>query len=340
MGPYSAGPPGGVPSRFSTLGVPDARRLELWEDYNARSLVGLVCTTMNEAPLDATELNMWLPNVQFAQVTGSPHLVERTARQIAAHPAEAVVLYIPLAGEAFFYSEDDVRVLRPGEAVLYDADEPFARGFSRGLRELVFKIPYPVFEQTFGHAPQGTRRVLDTGRTPAADGHGRALAGLMRATLRSGDARDLPRVEREALALLGALVDGPGARDAGTAQLRAAQAYIERHLCEHRLSAARIAAGIGISERQLSRVFGREGGGGVARWILDRRLELAHRALTGPAGGWTSIGAVAHGCGFSSQSYFTRAFRQRYGATPTEVRREAAASGSGSREESGRGGPA
>jgi len=310
---------GGGPSRFSTVGLPDARRLELWEDYNARSLVGLVCTTMNEAPLAATELNVWLPNLQFAHVTGTPHLVERTTRQISAHPAEAVMLYITLAGEAFFYSQDDVRVLRPGEAVLYDADQPFARGFSRGLRELVVKIPYPVFERTFGAAPRRIPRVLDVCRTPVADVHGRALAGLMRGALRGGGVQDRPRLESDALALLGALVDGPAARDAGLARLRAAQAYIERHLSDHDLSAARVAGGIGVSERQLSRIFSRQGTG-VARWILERRLDLAHRALTAPADGRTSIGAVAHACGFASQSYFTRAFRQRYAATPTDVR--------------------
>jgi AraC-like DNA-binding protein len=314
---------GAGPSRFSTLGLPDARRLELWEDYNTRSLVGLVCTTMNDAPLAATELNVWLPNLQFAHVTGTPHLVERTTRQIAAHPAEAVMLYITLAGEAFFYNQDEVRVLRPGEAVLYDADQPFARGFSRGLRELVLKIPYPVFEQTVGGAPQRTPRVIDVGRTATADGHGPALAALMSAALRGGDGQDPARAENDALALLGALLDGPAARDAGTAHLRAAQAYIERHLHDHRLSASRIATGIGISERQLSRVFSRQGSG-VARWILDRRLESARRALT-TVDGRASIAAVARDCGFSSQSYFTRAFRQRYAQTPTEARRDAVA---------------
>ena len=36
---------------------------------------------------------------------------------------------------------------------------------------------------------------------------------------------------------------------------------------------------------------------------------------------WRSISSVAFEVGFGDLSYFDRVFRQRYGATPSEVRR-------------------
>src|SRR5687767_1145307 len=89
---------------FSTTGLPPAERVALWEQHNARALVGLSCKTIDDAPLAATELNLQLPSLHFARVTGSPHLVERGAREISDRPTGCAVLYIAMAGEAFFYS--------------------------------------------------------------------------------------------------------------------------------------------------------------------------------------------------------------------------------------------
>ena len=293
--------------RFSTVGLPPRQRLELWERYNAQALIGLNCKTINAAPLEATQCNLWLPNVEIAQVSGNPHVIERTAEQIDRHPAHSVMLYLDLAGEAFFYHEDGIHTLRPGQAVLCDADAPFVRGFAQGLTELVLKVPKTVFDGLAETTGPRKPRVFDL------TAHGQALTTLMRSALR--DNPDPARVETELLGLLRGLVVGARAGDARS-QLRAAQAFIERNLTDRDLSAGRIAAAVGISERQVSRVFSPHGG--VARWITDRRLDLAkHRLSTG--GG--TVGEVARECGFASSSYFARAFRQRFGQTPVEALR-------------------
>ncbi len=72
-------------------------------------------------------------------------------------------------------------------------------------------------------------------------------------------------------------------RDAAraTAHRAAARCYIEEHLTSPGLSAEQIAAAIGISERQLSRVFAADGTS-VPRHILARRLQLAYSMLAAP----------------------------------------------------------
>ncbi|MHA6969065.1 hypothetical protein ACX5K5_15375 [Glutamicibacter bergerei] len=104
--------------RFSTAGLPEPRRVELWEKHNSRSLIGLGCRTLNGASLEATEHNLQLPGIQFAHVAGNPHVVERTQSYISATPADAVVVYFNLEGEAFFYHRDGCEMLRPGQAFL------------------------------------------------------------------------------------------------------------------------------------------------------------------------------------------------------------------------------
>jgi AraC-like DNA-binding protein len=44
-------------------------------------------------------------------------------------------------------------------------------------------------------------------------------------------------------------------------------------------------------------------------WIMNRRLDTAHRRLA--AGEERAISEIAHQCGFSNFAHFTRRFRQR-----------------------------
>ena len=124
---------------FSTAGLPAARRIELWEGHNAAALIGLGCHST--VPLEATEVNVPLGRVQLARVTGSPHVVERSAAFIRRDPADAVAVYVTLRGDAWFRDENGTRELRPGQLLICDADRPFARGFARGLEELAIKVP-------------------------------------------------------------------------------------------------------------------------------------------------------------------------------------------------------
>jgi transcriptional regulator GlxA family with amidase domain len=125
------------------------------------------------------------------------------------------------------------------------------------------------------------------------------------------------------LALLGSLISGrPGSVAAG--HLAAAKTYIEDHLTDSRLTAARIADGVGLSERHLSRVFAASGTT-VPQYVLGRRLERAH-ALLRSGDGPSSVGEVAAACGFGSAARFSHMFRERYEVRATDVLRAASAS--------------
>ncbi len=310
---------------FSTAGLPVARRIELWEGHNAAALIGLSCHSA--MPLEATEVNVPLGRVQLARVTGSPHLVERSAALIRREPAGAVAVYATLRGQAWFRDEDGTRELRPGQLLICDADRPFARGFARGLEELAIKVPRESFaapprSTALGHGP------VVTAFAPGHDPYARALARLADRATRPG--YRVTADQGVLIDLVAVLASGPGAdRGAGRAAALRAAAYgfIEDHLADPGLGAARIAAAIGVSERHLSRVLA-AGGMTVPRLVRSRRLELAYAMLTGagPAdpGRAPAVAEVAARCGFTSAAYFSHAFRERFGLRAGEVRRAAA----------------
>jgi AraC-like DNA-binding protein len=335
--------------RFSTRGTSPTGRVQLWEDHNARALISLDIRTIEDAPLRAAETNVHLPSLKMASVSATPQIVERSESFIRQNPTDVVAVFLALEGETFFYHRGGQIALRPGQAVVYDVDRPFLRGFSQGFRELVLTVPRTLFSEATGAQAPERPTVFEFG-TGAGPG-GRALARLLQSTVASTAAPgpapgsgphllpsgsgptpsdtgsaptvprlDLARAEDDALGLLQVILAAPGGSTTG--YVAAAKDHIERHLGDPGLSPAQVAAAVGLSERQLGRVFA-ESDTTVGRHILARRLERAREALSAPEHGRLSVGDIAAQFGFTSQSHFGRVFRERFGLTPLQLRKEA-----------------
>jgi len=61
-------------------------------------------------------------------------------------------------------------------------------------------------------------------------------------------------------------------------------------------------------------------GSSFSEFVLGERLARLHRVLSDPRMSARLIGAIAMETGFGDLSYFNRAFRRRYGASPSDVR--------------------
>lgn len=310
---------GPAPRAFSTVGLPLEQRVELWETHNEDALIGLRCRTLSGGVLEATEVNVQVDRLHLARVRGSSHVVERDLGLVRRRPAESVALFFSLVGEAFFYHDDGVRKLRPGQLLMCDADRPFMRGFSQGLEELVVKVPRPLFAEV-----TGIERV-DEPRVVSFEAGANAVAHTLARTVGRAAREDgaTPTEEDSLLDLVAALT-GRAERDPAAAHRAAAHTYIEQHLADASLSADVVAAAIGLSTRHLSRVLAATGTG-FRPYVLGRRLDAARRLLEEPAASSTTVAEVAHRCGFASAAHFSSAFATHFGETASEVRRRAAA---------------
>ncbi len=100
------------------------------------------------------------------------------------------------------------------------------------------------------------------------------------------------------------------------AKLREAIIIMEGNL-ENLLPINRIAMQVNISQRQLVRLFHKHTGVTPVRYYLDVRLDRARGLITQTE---LPILDVAIACGFSGNAQFTRAYKSRFGETPSRDR--------------------
>ncbi|MGW4731126.1 helix-turn-helix transcriptional regulator [Streptomyces shenzhenensis] len=129
------------------------------------------------------------------------------------------------------------------------------------------------------------------------------------------------KAARDTLVELAAAVTHHGFDDVNThlasALARAAKNLAEQRLADAELSPTMLARELNVSVRTLQRAFA-AGGESMTAYIRERRLESARQALSASR---LSVSETAAHWQFADGSHFSRAFKQRYGLTPTEYAR-------------------
>ncbi|MFE9651032.1 helix-turn-helix domain-containing protein [Streptomyces sp. NPDC006365] len=299
---------------FSTAHLASAERLRAWEEHNADALIALTCRAPGGEDFRAREDNLDLGRVHLARVRTTAHVVERPADLIERRPTHSVAIYASLRGEALFQQAGRRQVIRPGDVLVCDADGSFVRGFGQGLDELAVRVDR-------GALPDGVHveEPLIV-RRDESNPYGRALARLAG---RAVGVEGATRPDEQAIVDLASVLVSDGATRPPVVHRALACALVEDRLKDPRLSAPEVAGAVGISVRQLTRVFA-DAGTTFPRYVLGRRLEVAYGLLTGPDAAEVRTATVATRCGFSSVAHFSQTFHARFGITAGELRRTAA----------------
>jgi AraC-like DNA-binding protein len=120
------------------------------------------------------------------------------------------------------------------------------------------------------------------------------MAGILAPAAPGGDALDVPR-----LALI--------------------QRDILARLTQPELNLAQIARLHHLTPRQVQRLFAREGTC-FSDFVRDARLDRVRAALADPRQRHRRVLQIVLDNGFDDFSAFSRAFKRRFGTTPTEIR--------------------
>jgi AraC-like DNA-binding protein len=108
---------------------------------------------------------------------------------------------------------------------------------------------------------------------------------------------------------------GPAAAPEPSALVTRLRAIVAARLDDEGLTPEALAEAAGVSYHQLYRALRAERGESPSRFVRGVRCECADALLRRGAG---SVTEVAYAVGFQSLSYFSRAFRERFGVAPGE----------------------
>lgn len=299
--------------RFVTDPVRRAEDCRVFLDLLRRTMLDFAIEG-DDVAIDSMMLR--LPGVGINTTKASPFRTLRTRAMAQGTDHRALLIF--LDGRATISHLDRDLAIRAGMATLLSSAE--ASRVDRGnSRHIIIALPRASLALATPDPDAALMMPMDATAEPfrLLRAYLRLLAGNMPAQpdlqcLAASQVRDLV-----AAAIGGASTAAPG-HTLRAARLRAIKDDIERNLAGD-VGAGALALRHGVGSRYIRKLFESEGTS-LSQFILARRLAAVHRMLNSRQHAHLPISSLAYDAGFSDLSTFNRAFRARFGATPSDVR--------------------
>jgi AraC-like DNA-binding protein len=308
------------PLRIATAALPPAQRLEHFREIYGRGLFRFEMEPEPGADFNVDITLQALPGLRIATGTHSAMRNRLTSELI---DSDDLILVILQSGVAMAKQRGREEIFRGGQAIVTTNDEPASAGHSHiqvtNLRFARNRLS-PQLADADGSVlrplsvDNKALRLLASYLRIVGDELGRSSASLQQA---AGDhVHDLVALALGATRDAAEIARGRGVR---VARLHAIKADTVAHVAANWLSINALAARHGVSPRYIRSLFQGEETT-FTDFVLNQRLARAHAHLTDPRLGARLISTIAFEAGFGDLSYFNHRFRQRYGATPSDIR--------------------
>jgi AraC-like DNA-binding protein len=306
---------------MTTDDVAPRERVPYWADWIDRLFNGLDSDLYGDTAFDGRLATVAAGDVTLTRLEANRHRVLRSHAGIRASEQGYLKIVAPLLGCAGVEQQGRQAWVSPGQWSIYDTTDTYAVSNPVRVEHLIVMLPKAQLAERGLALRELMARPL---------GGGGGVARLALETMRSAY-RELPGMREDAARAVGdaitqfvhlSLLDLAG-RGTATTQREALRERIKqlvaRRLGDAALSVDDIARALNCSRRHLYNAFADEPDG-VAGYLLAQRLDAARRDLLDAALAGVPITRIALDRGFSSAAHFSRAFKARFGLTPSEAR--------------------
>lgn len=265
----------------------------------------------------------FVDDVAVNHLSGSDHTVDYHDRAASEDPSaddppSSRMVHVQLDGSSTLSQDGRTTVLRPGDVAFYTSTKPFS--LAHGGESLILRAPPSELRVQEGLLDELMGVRLDRER-PLVDAMAPLARHLGTTLMNAGDGVNT-RMVKAAINMLGAIVvetAGESGHASRHIELDAVLNYVEENLSRPELSVAEIAAANFMSARKLHALFELHETT-VAAWVRSRRLHHCRRELADSTFADLTIAQIAARWGFTDAAHFSRAFADRYGASPRAFR--------------------
>jgi AraC-like DNA-binding protein len=313
--------------RISTTNLPARDRLAAWREDFGRKVLRLDFEPLRDVPFHVEMTLRALPALDMMSVRSSPMRVLRT-KELVADGDDGFSLGFASAGGAIVSGRGRELTLNDNDTVLASWAESATFVHPVPLRFISLQMSRAALTSLVRNVDDAVMRLIPRNiqalrlLTSYLNVLGEDQTTLATPELRRlvvSHVYDLVALTIGATQDAAALAQGRGVR---AARLRAIKADVAENVGRCDLSVTPVAARHRVTPRYVQKLFETEGTT-FSQFVLAQRVVRAHRMLTDPRFTEWKISAIAFEAGFTDLSYFNRAFRQRYAASPSDMREAA-----------------
>ena len=314
-----------APVAATTDSVPPHQRAEFWCNTLISTLKSNVRVEVSPmVPLNAQISRVaWGGSVHLIEMAATPHVITLTPTP----DEDSIYALINLDGNTWTVTQDGREaMLSTGSFCVCDGVRPWIINLTGQTRNALLSMPGKQLREIFPDWPQMTAMPIS--------GYGGAPAiffDLIGSLCRHRDTIE----EESTVEIAGAITDSLAAALRSLQQYRQSTSshletyhkerirnFVRSQLRDPNLSVESVALNVGLSSRYVHRLFTTEAMP-LMKWVWMERLDHCCRDLSLGSMGNRSVSEIAFYWGFNNPAHFSRAFRNRFGLSPTAYRRQA-----------------
>lgn len=302
-----------------------SQRIDFWREVILRLFADVQISAVQKADFFGKVRQRKSDKLRISEIHAAEQAVDRRYRQARSDYEDKYFAVLMLEGNQSVEQDGKIVTLRPGDFAIYDATRPHHLRFGQSWREIVVSIPRSTLNHLVVGMENCTARPMNT-----SEGVGNVMRTFlegMSSQISHVSENEMLMLSDTAITLIAMTLGNLQQNDIVQSRLKAmtlmrAKRFVLEHLQDPELNPDKVERAIGVSSRYVNKLFEAEDTS-LMRYVWRMRLERCAEELATHHFSFLRVSDVALRWGFNDMSHFSRAFKERFNASPREWRKKA-----------------
>lgn len=307
---------------FDTNSISANRSLTYWREAVCSNLIGVECLSNPHTGINGRFTLLARDDFAIARLQANAHRAVREHPTLRKSETGFYMLFLQKSGSMRVQRQSQDFIVKPGDMYFYDGLTEHHLTFEEQFDHLAIRVPRAIVEKQWGSLAEigsfhlkATQNIVD-----------QVLIPMTSAALGARDSHALPAVVHSIFELFSTRAFDEEILPLGrTAHARLTLARVSRKISicldDPDFNVEKAAQHLRMSRRNLDRLIA-GCGTSFTKILMEKRLCRAADLLRQQTSSRMSVTQIALAAGFENHSFFSRKFRERFGASPRSFRIE------------------